>query len=108
MAIVLRGRMRELILVNRNRGRAKGAATDMRYGVPLASTMVIADGDYSDLAGASVIIVTAGVNEKAGGATDRNDSAGRVRLVGANVQGYKGTIPRIAPAGPDAVLRLAP
>ena len=63
MAIVLRGRVRQLILVNRNRARAKGLATDMRYGVPLSSPIVIEDGDYSDLAGASVVIVTAGINE---------------------------------------------
>jgi len=35
----------------------------MRYGVPLSSPIVIEDGDYSDLAGASVVIVTAGINE---------------------------------------------
>ena len=45
MAIVLRGRVRELILVNRNRGRAKGVATDMRYGVPLSAAIAIADGE---------------------------------------------------------------
>jgi len=37
MAIGLRARVRQLVLVNRNRSRAKGVATDMRYGVPLSS-----------------------------------------------------------------------
>jgi hypothetical protein len=45
-------------LVNRNRARAKALATDMRYGVPLLSPITIADGG---LAGASVVIVAAGV-----------------------------------------------
>src|SRR5947208_17191701 len=67
MAIVLRGRVRQLILVNRNRSRAKGVATDMRYGVPLSRPIAIADGDYSDLAGAAVVIVAAGGHGKAGG-----------------------------------------
>src|SRR5947208_4327515 len=107
MAIVLRGRARQLILVNRNRARAKGVATDMRYGVPLASTMAIADGDYSDLGGVSVVIVAAGVNEKAGGATDRNDPAGRLRLLGSNVKVYEEIIPRIVTAAPNAVLLIA-
>jgi len=100
MAIVLRGRARQLILVNRNRARAKGVATDMRYGVPLSSPIAIADGDYSDLGGASVVIVAAGVNEKAGGATDRNDPAGRLRLLGSNVKVYEEIIPRIVTAAP--------
>ena len=33
MAIALPARIREVVLVNRNRARAKGVAIDMRYGV---------------------------------------------------------------------------
>jgi malate/lactate dehydrogenase len=32
----------------------------------------ITGGDWSDLAGASVVLICAGVNEKSGGATDRD------------------------------------
>ncbi len=35
--------------------------------------VTIRDGDYADLADAGLAIITAGVNEKAGGATDRGD-----------------------------------
>ena len=38
------------------------------------------DGDYDALKGAGVILITSGVNEKTGGATDRNDPEGRLRL----------------------------
>jgi hypothetical protein len=38
-------------------------------------------GDYAELAGAIFLIVTAGVNEKTGGATDRSDAAGRLKLL---------------------------
>lgn len=51
MAIVLRASVRELVLVNRNRARARGVATDMRYGAPLSGSVRIAEGDYADLAG---------------------------------------------------------
>jgi L-lactate dehydrogenase len=44
MAIVLRARVRELILINRNRARAKAVATDMHYGVPLSPLVKVADG----------------------------------------------------------------
>jgi hypothetical protein len=38
-------------------------------------------GDYDALADAALVSMTAGVNEKAGGATDRSDPQGRLRLL---------------------------
>lgn len=107
MAIATRARVRELVLVNRNRARAKGVATDMRYGLPLSGAVAIADGDYADLGGASVVIVAAGINEKTGGAIDRNDPAGRLRLLGANIKIYEDIVPRIVAAAPQAVILVA-
>jgi L-lactate dehydrogenase len=79
-------------------------ATDMAYGAPLSSTIKVTDGDYSDLAGAALVMVTVGVNEKSGGATDRNDPAGRLRLLDKNAEVYRQVIPRINAGAPDAVL----
>jgi L-lactate dehydrogenase len=104
MATLVRGCASELVLVNRSRDRAKGMATDMGYGAPLSSTTTVTDGDYSDLAGASLIMVTVGVNEKSGGATDRNDPAGRLRLLDKNADVYREVIPQIGTAAADAVL----
>jgi L-lactate dehydrogenase len=64
----------------------------------------VTDGDYSDLAGAALVMVTAGVNEKSGGATDRNDPMGRLRLLDKNAEVYRQVIPLITAAAPDAVL----
>jgi hypothetical protein len=44
------------------------------------------DGDYSDLAGAALVMVTVSVNEKTGGATDRSDPLGRLRLLDKNAE----------------------
>jgi L-lactate dehydrogenase len=104
MATVMRGCASELVLVNRGRDRAKGMATDMDYGAPLSSITKVTDGDYSDLAGAALVMVTVGVNEKSGGATDRNDPAGRLRLLDKNAGIYREVIARINAAAPDAVL----
>jgi L-lactate dehydrogenase len=104
MATLMRGCASELILVNRERDRAKGMATDMGYGAPLSSVTRVTDGDYSDLAGAGLVMVTAGVNEKSGGATDRNDPQGRLRLLDKNAEVYRQVIPRIKAEAPDAVL----
>jgi L-lactate dehydrogenase len=66
----------------------------------------IRDGDYADLAGAALVMITAGVNEKTGGATDRNDPAGRLKLLQANAQIYKDIVPRAVRAAPEAVLLI--
>jgi L-lactate dehydrogenase len=104
MATVLRGAARELVLVDRTRARAKGVATDMRYGTPLSPLVEIADGDYGDLAGAALVMITAGVNEKTGGATDRRDPAGRLRLLDANARIYEEIVPRVVAAAPEAAI----
>jgi L-lactate dehydrogenase len=107
MAIAMRGRIRDLVLVNRNRARAKGVATDISYGIPLSGDSSIRDGDYEDLAGAGVVIIAAGVNEKAGGATDRQDPAGRLRLLEANAKIFGSIVPKIVTAAPEAVILVA-
>src|SRR6202051_1515742 len=104
MATIMRGCASELVLINRGRDRAKGMATDMGYGAPLSSTTRVTDGDYADLAGASLVMVTVGVNEKSGGATDRSDPAGRLRLLDKNAEVYREVIPQINAVAPDAVL----
>jgi L-lactate dehydrogenase len=104
MATIMRGCASELVLVNRSRDRAKGMATDMGYGAPLSSVTKVTDGDYSDLAGAALVMITVGVNEKSGGATDRSDPLGRLHLLDKNAEVYRQVIPPITAAAPDAVL----
>ncbi len=104
LAAVTRGSAREIVLVNRTRKTAEAVATDIRYGTPLGPKVDIADGDYADLAGAGVVLITAGINEKTGGATDRRDSQGRLRLLDKNAEIFRDMVPRIARAAPEAVL----
>ena len=81
LAAAIRGSAREIVLVNRTSKTAEAVATDIRYGTPLTPKVDIRDGGYDALAGAGVVLITAGVNEKTGGATDRNDPQGRLRLL---------------------------
>src|SRR5215469_16578871 len=104
MAAVTRGSAREIVLVNRTRKTAEAVATDMRYGTPLGPKVDIVDGDYDALEGAGIVLITAGVNEKTGGATDRNDPRGRLKLLDKNAEIYRDIVPRIVRAEPDAVL----
>jgi L-lactate dehydrogenase len=104
MAAVNRGSAREIMLVNRTRKTAEAVATDIRYGTPLGPKVEIADGDYDALNGAGVVMITSGVNEKSGGATDRNDPQGRLRLLDKNAAIYRDIVPRIMHAAPEAAL----
>ena len=67
----------EIIIVNRTHSRAVGLAEDFTYASAATSRARVRAGDYADLAGADLVIITAGVNEKDGGATDRSDDQGR-------------------------------
>ena len=89
---------------DRTRKTAEAVATDIRYGVPLGRPVDICDGDYSDLDGADAVLITSGVNEKTGGATDRNDPQGRLKLLDKNAEIYRDIVPKIVDAAPRAVL----
>ena len=68
-------------------------ATDMQYSATLSPAVDIRDGDYPDLTGAGLVMLTAGVNEKTGGATDRSDPTGRLKLLDQNVDVYRQILP---------------
>ncbi|GAB2995740.1 hypothetical protein LWP59_24810 [Amycolatopsis acidiphila] len=107
LSLLERGGMcRELVLIDKDFARARGVAADMRYAGPLSPMVDLRAGDYADLAGAALVIITAGVNEKTGGATDRSDEQGRLRLVDTNARVYADVVPRIVAAAPDAVLMV--
>jgi L-lactate dehydrogenase len=104
LALVGRGCAREIVLIDRTRTRAEAVATDIRYGLPLLPRAEIIAGDYDSLAGSALVMITAGVNEKTGGATDRSDTQGRLRLLSKNADIYRDLVPRLVRAAPEAVI----
>src|SRR6201987_5500349 len=104
LAAVTRGSAREIVLVNRTQKVAEAVATDLRYGTPLGPSIDITYGNYDALNDAGVVLITSGVNEKAGGATDRSDPQGRLRLLEKNAEIYRDIVPRVVRAAPGAVM----
>lgn len=104
LAAACRGSARDIVLVNRTSKVAEAVATDIRYGIPLGPRIDISHGDYEALHGCGVVLITSGVNEKTGGATDRSDPQGRLRLLEKNAAIYREIVPIIARAAPDSVL----
>jgi len=104
MALALRHSTDEIVLVNRTPAKSVGIATDITYGAAMGDVTAVRSADISDLAGCSVVLLTAGVNEKTGGATDRNDKEGRLKLLTANAKIYRELVPVIVAAAPSAVI----
>ncbi len=106
LALVEHGLCREIVLVDRDQARAAGVALDLRYGAPLTPGTEVRAGGFEELADAALVLITAGVNERAGGAIDRSDPQGRLRLAAENALIYADIVPRIVDAAPAAVLMV--
>lgn len=105
LALVMRGPPAcQIVVIDKNHQRAKGVVADLQYGATLSPAVEVRAGDYRDLADAVLVIITAGVNERAGGATNRADPAGRLRLLDTNANVYRDIVPRIMDVAPHAVL----
>ena len=107
LALMQRGSAGELVLVNRNSKVSEAVALDLSYGAPLSGSVRIRAGDYGALRGAGIVVLAAGVNEQSGGATNRQDPAGRLRLLDHNVRVMQDVLPPLVAAAPKAVILMA-
>lgn len=98
-AMVMAGVGREIVLVDVYRARAEAEADDIRHAVPFAHTIHVDDGDYSDLAGARVVVLTAGVNQQPGET--------RLQLLDRNAAIFQSIVPQVLQYAPDALLVVA-
>lgn len=94
-AMLLRGSCHEIVLLDLDRARARGVEADLSHGGVLCPPVEVHAGDWDDLRGAAVVVVTAGINERAGKAIDRGDQLGRLRLLPHNAGVYRDVVPRI-------------
>lgn len=81
------GLFSEMVLIDSDKARAEGEALDISHGIPFAKPMNIYAGDYDDIKDASLVIITAGANQK--------DGETRLDLVKKNVAIFKSIVPEI-------------
>ncbi|MCC6456449.1 MAG: L-lactate dehydrogenase [Caldilineaceae bacterium] len=98
-ALVMSGVGREIVLVDIDRARAQAEADDIRHAVPFAHTLHVNAGDYADLAGARVVVLTAGVNQRPGET--------RLELLDRNAAIFRSIVPQVLRYAPDALLVVA-
>lgn len=101
-AMLLRGSCHEIVLLDVDERRSRGVYADLSHGEVLCPPTQIRVGGYENLAGAGVIVITAGINEQAGKAIDRDDALGRLRLLPTNAAIYEQIIPKIVRVAPEA------
>src|SRR6202011_6269201 len=104
LSLVMRGIACQVIVTDKNLARAKGVVADLQYGATLPPAVELRAGDYPDLADAVLVIITAGINEKTGGATDRGDPVGRLKLLDTNANVYRDIVPKVVAVAPEAFL----
>lgn len=98
-ALMMRGVARKITLIDVNQKRAFAEAIDIAHAAPFAYANKIKAGDYKDLCGCEVVIVTAGANQKPGET--------RLNLLERNVKIFCDIIPKVAANAPTATLLIA-
>ena len=86
-ALMQSGMFSEMVLIDVDKSRAEGEAMDISHGVPFAKPAKIYAGDYDDIRDASIIVITAGANQK--------PDETRLDLVHKNVKIFQSIIPQI-------------
>lgn len=98
-AMALLGVGTRIVLVDANPALARAQAQDIAHATPFAATVAIHAGEYSDLEGAAVVIIAAGVNQKPG--------ENRLALLERNVEVFRSVISGVMDAAPGAILLIA-
>jgi len=98
-ALVMQGIGRRIVLVDLNKARAQAEADDIFHAVPFAHPMQVDAGDYNDLGGSRVVIITAGVSQKPGET--------RLQLLERNAAVFRDVVPKVLTHASGAVLLVA-
>lgn len=98
-AMIMAGIGREIILVDRDADRLQAEVDDLNHAVPFASPLTVKAGDYPDLAGSRLVVISAGVSQKPG--------ESRLDLLKRNAAVFREIVPAILAQAPDAVLVVA-
>ncbi len=98
-ALIMRGIGREIVVVDVNKQRAQAEADDLLHAVPFAFPLQVHAGEYSDLSGARVVLISAGVAQRPGET--------RLQLLKRNQDIFQQLIPQVLQHAPDAILLVA-
>ncbi|MBA7512246.1 L-lactate dehydrogenase [subsurface metagenome] len=97
-ALMLKGGVRQIVLVDLDKKRLEGEVMDLSHGAPYISPVEIIAGDYSHIKNSDLVVITAGRKQK----PDQT----RLDLAKDNVELYRKIIPEIVKYASSAILLI--
>jgi L-lactate dehydrogenase len=98
-ALMIRGIVSEIVLIDADKKRAEGEAMDLSHGLPFVRPVKIWAGSYADCKDADVIVISAGAAQK--------PDEKRLELVHRNFEVFKDVVPQITRYNRDGILLIA-
>jgi L-lactate dehydrogenase len=98
-AMLMKGIGREIILVDKDKERAAAEAEDILHAAPFSNPLSIRSGNYEDLEGSRLVVISAGVSQKEG--------ESRLDLLKRNAQVFREIVPNILNYAKDSVVVVA-
>lgn len=98
-AMAIRGSVSEIVLVDVNGAKAEAEARDIAHATTFTHPVRVTAGGYAELAGASVVIMAAGVNQRPG--------ESRLELLERNAAILQAVVPQIVAHAPAAIILVS-
>jgi len=95
-ALIIRGLVRQIVIVDIDRQRLEGEVMDLSHGAPYISPVEIIAGDYPDIKNSDLVVITIGRKQKPG--------QSRTDLARDNVELYRKVIPEIVRYAPKSII----
>jgi len=97
--LMQRGIASELVLIDANAEKAIGEMMDLNHGLSFTKPMKITAGNYSDLTGSKVVVITAGSSQRPGET--------RLDLLSRNAAIFRSIIPDVVKHNPGGIILIA-
>jgi L-lactate dehydrogenase len=98
-AMAIRGSASDVVIIDVNKAKAEAEARDIAHATTFTHPVRVTSGDFPALAGAKVVIMSAGVNQKPGET--------RLELLGRNAAIFRSVIPQIVANAPGAIILVS-
>ena len=98
-SLMQRGIASELVLIDANADKAVGETMDLNHGLSFTKPMKITAGNYSDLAGSKVVVISAGTSQRPGET--------RLDLLARNAAIFRSIIPEVVRHNPGGIILIA-
>lgn len=93
------GVVREVVLIDADRGRAEGEAMDIAHAATFHAPVTVTAGDLADTAGAAVTVIAAGAAQ--------HEGESRPALLHRNLEALRGIVAEVVRVNPEGLLLIA-